>query len=300
MWKLKHITKKPNLEIDLQSFKCKEELGSGNFGIVHKGTATGLDSKYPDSETEVAIKTPKLSLFQDRTQCVTLLEEIQILSSLERHLNLVNMIGSCTSYLQSKGKVWLLLEFCEHGNMKDFLRNHELDLSDKHAVSYEESGQLNSRLLLHWIFDIVHGMKYLSKENIKHGDLSARNILIAEQELNGSTKLYAKVSDFGLSKSFYGNITYRRQKRLKVPWKWTAPEGLNANEFTIVSDVWSFGVLVWEIFSMGREPYAGLTSEEVVAKLSCGYTLPFPGQLNHVTTWSPVDVYNTIFALLCL
>ena len=102
------------------------------------------------------------------------------------------------------------------------------------------------------------------------------------QECDGSLRLVAKVSDFGLSKTFYDNISYRKQKRNYVPWKWMAPEYLNTSRFTLASDVWSFGVVIWEIFSLGKEPYVGQSVENMITKLKTGYSLPCPEEVNQV------------------
>lgn len=95
-------------------------LGSGNFGSVYEGEAVGL--LHPDSRTKVAIKTVHDAF--DREQLNALLCEIKILANLDLDMNLVNLLGSCTSQLAETGKLWLLLEFCEHGDMKTFLIKH--------------------------------------------------------------------------------------------------------------------------------------------------------------------------------
>ena len=92
----------------------------------------------------------------------------------------------------------------------------------------------------------------------------------------------AKVSDFGLSKMFYDKISYRKEKRNYVPWKWMAPEYLQTGCFTITSDVWSFGIVIWEIFSLGKEPYVGKNVEEIILKLKEGYHLPCPEDMGQV------------------
>jgi serine/threonine protein kinase len=155
--------------------------------------------------------------------------------------------------------------------------------------------ELNSRLLLQWAHNIAKGMKYLSRKHIMHGDLAARNILIGRgQGCNGLSKLVAKVSDFGLSKTFYDNIRYKKQKRQYVPWKWMAIEYLQTGCLTITSDVWSYGIVFWEIFSLGKEPYAGQNSEEMISKLKDGYRLPCPEEVTKESNWSPTEIYNQL------
>ena len=98
----------------------------------------------------------------------------------------------------------------------------------------------------------------------------------------GKSRLVAKVSDFGLSKTFYDNMIYKKRQRQYVPWKWMAPEFLYKSCFTLASDVWSFGIVLWEIFSMGHEPYAEMTAEDLIKKLQNGYSLPMPDQIDKV------------------
>ena len=90
------------------------------------------------------------------------------------------------------------------------------------------------------------------------------------------------MSDFGLSKTFYDNIRYKKQKRQYVPWKWMAIEYLQTGCLTITSDVWSYGIVLWELFSCGKEPYMGKNVEEMIAKLKDGYHLPCPEEVNEV------------------
>ena len=107
-------------------------------------------------------------------------------------------------------------------------------------------------------------------------------LFISGQGSNGLSTLGAKVSDFGLSKTFYDNIRYKKQKRQYVPWKWMAIEYLQTGCLTITSDVWSYGIVLWELFSLGKEPYMGKNVEEMIAKLKDGYHLPCPEDVDKV------------------
>ena len=195
--------------------------------------------------------------------------------------------------------------------MKKFLIKHEKELKEDSS----ENGRRhtpNYRLLINWAFDIAKGMQYLARMHIMHGDLAARNILIQKGKVkylqlqygtgiirdccgmklfldisisvisvkdeNGESSLVAKVSDFGLSKTFYDNIRYKRQNQNDVPWKWMALEYLQSGHLTITSDVWSYGVVLWEILSIGREPYTNFTAEEMLSQFKNGYYLPCPDE----------------------
>ena len=96
------------------------------------------------------------------------------------------------------------------------------------------------------------------------------------------SQLVAKVSDFGLSKTFYDNIRYKKQKRQYVPWKWMALEYLQTGCLTITSDVWSYGIVIWELFSLGKEPYVGKNVEDMILQLKDGYHLPCPEEVKQV------------------
>ena len=126
-----------------------------------------------------------------------------------------------------------------------------------------------------------------------HGDLAARNVLIGYDPLGCNYPL-AKVSDFGLSKKFYDNIKYTKEIRLEIPWKWMALEYFRDDFFTLTSDVWSFAVVVWEIFSLGHSPYGPQGYEEVMELLENGYRLPCPREATEISAWSADKLYRKI------
>ena len=113
---------------------------------------------------------------------------------------------------------------------------------------------------------------------------------LAKGDEADAVKLVAKISDFGLSKTFYDNIRYKKQKRYYVPWKWMALEYLQTGDLTITSDVWSYGVVLWEIFSLGKEPYMNKDLEDMLAQLKDGYQLSCPEEA--------LKVFSVIIALI--
>ena len=250
-----HLSYSGKYEIDQSRFEIGRKLGGGNFGSVHEGMAE--DPIHPGQTIKVAIKSVNNPL--DPAQIYSLICEIKILDRLEKRLDLVNMIGACTTQFRI-GKIWLLLEYCPHGDVKSFLLKNRDVISqglNHHMVPHEI---LNIRLFIKWSYSICKGMEHLASKKIMHGDLATRNILITKHHNDES--YLAKIGDFGLSKAFYGNGSYLKQERKSIPWKWMAVDYFETDVLTLSSNVWSFGVVFWEVLSMGQFPYAGGEAEE--------------------------------------
>ena len=277
----------PKKEIERTTFKVGKILGSGNFGTVFKGEAIGLF--YPKSKTYVAIKTVSNTSNEDDINALVC--EIKILSNLDLHCNLVNLVGACTSQLETNGEIWLLLELCDKGDLKDFLLKHRQEFQEKLT---KKGNDIDNRLLLTWSYDVAKGMEYLASKNVMHGDLAARNVLISSEKNSKGEILVAKVADFGLSKQLYENSYYRKVERNYVPWKWMAYEFLQDGAFQRKSDVWSYGVVVWELFSLGKSPYGGQTYDEVFKRLGEGYRLPCPDNIKEIKTWPAEEIYSEL------
>ena len=275
-------------EIEKSSFELTTMMGSGCFGTVYKGTLYGLYGK--DTKTVVAIKS--LTDTTELSKIENFLDEIKIMSILDPHLNLVNMIGSCTSDYIVNGSLWLILQFCNHGDLKKFL------IQNRNKILQNSSSEnnfmfINTRCLLLWIYGIAQGMKFLSHNRIMHGDLAARNILLCEDPFE-TQYLVPKIADFGLSKKFNDLERYDKIARPHVPWKWMAIEFLKNNFFTLNSDVWSFAVVVWEVLSLGKDPYLYQDVFTVIDNLEQGYRLPLPEECRAIDSWSPQTLYTNL------
>ena len=272
-----HLSYSGDHEIDRSKFEIGRKLGGGNFGSVHVGMVEDLI--HPGQMHKVAIKSVNNPL--DPSQIYSLICEIKILDQLEKRLDLVNMVGACTTQFKS-GKIWLLLEYCPHGDMKTFLLKNRDAISQGLYDKMVPHEILNTRLFIKWSHSICTGMEYLSSKKIMHGDLAARNILITK--LDNDESYMAKITDFGLSKAFYEDASYLKQERTSIPWKWMAVEYFETNVLTLSSDVWSFGVVFWEILSFGQFPYAGGDCEETIKKIKSGFRLPVPDEVKE-TIW---------------
>ena len=270
-----------NGEFHRSQFKINCVLAKGHFGTIHIGELTMTSN----STRVVAIKSVSR---QTESDLSNFLSEIKIMRLVPPHMNVVRMFGACTTDIALHNQAWIFLEYCKFGDLKNFLCDHE-----KSILSSITNDQINSRCLIQWCYDIAKGMQYLAKCNIMHGDLAARNILLNQDPLM-TGYIVAKVADFGLSKRFYDNLKYEKKNRNFIPWKWMAYEYLTRDYFTLTSDVWSFGVVTWEIFSLGRTPYGHISYIVLLDQLESGYRLPCPKEIENISSWSPKQIYDKL------
>ncbi|XP_062941403.1 tyrosine-protein kinase Fer isoform X1 [Cynocephalus volans] len=216
-----------------------ELLGKGNFGEVYKGTLK--------DKTSVAVKTCKEDLPQELK--IKFLQEAKILKQYD-HPNIVKLIGVCTQ----RQPVYIIMELVPGGDFLSFLRKKKDELKPKQLVKFS--------------LDAASGMLYLESKNCIHRDLAARNCLVAENNV-------LKISDFGMSRQEDGGV-YSSSGLKQIPIKWTAPEALNYGRYSSESDVWSFGILLWETFSLGVCPYPGMTNQQAREQVERGYRMSAP------------------------
>nr|XP_046225565.1 tyrosine-protein kinase Fer isoform X1 [Oncorhynchus gorbuscha]XP_046225566.1 tyrosine-protein kinase Fer isoform X1 [Oncorhynchus gorbuscha] len=216
-----------------------ELLGKGNFGEVFKGTLR--------DKTPVAVKTCKEDLPQELK--IKFLSEARILKQYD-HANIVKLIGVCTQ----RQPIYIVMELVSGGDFLSFLRKKKEDLKTKQLVKFS--------------LDAAAGMAYLELKNCIHRDLAARNCLVGESNL-------LKISDFGMSRQEDDGI-YSSSGLKQIPIKWTAPEALNYGRYSSESDVWSYGILLWETFSLGVCPYPGMTNQQAREQVEKGYRMSCP------------------------
>lgn len=224
-------------EIERESLQLHKKLGAGMFGEVWKGLWNGT--------TEVAIKTLK----QGTMSPEAFLAEAKIMKLL-RHEKLVNLYA-----VVSSEPIYIVTEFMCHGSLLDYLK----DGLGRNTNLVEQ---------LDMAAQIASGMAYIERMNYIHRDVRAANILVGKNQV-------CKVADFGLARLIEDD-EYNAHQGAKFPIKWTAPEAATHGRFTIKSDVWSFGILLTEIITKGRIPYASMSNREVLEKLESNYRMPKP------------------------
>lgn len=186
-----------------------------------------------------------------------LASELKLLIYMGPHPNIINVLASCTI----RGDLWVIMEYCDHGNLKDFLsaRRNRYDPSwTKNSV--DMSSDICLFDLVHMCEQILMGLMFIHCWDVVHRDLSARNILV-------DAHFNMKIADFGLARA----DDFIAELDDIMPIKWTALESLLRHEYSKKSDIWSMGVLMWEIFSLGEVPYPGMSSGEVIKQLKGGY-----------------------------
>ena len=224
-------------EIDRQQICLIRRLGAGQFGEVWEGLWNGT--------TAVAVKTLKTGTMSPQQ----FLQEAALMKKLH-HPNLIQLYAVCTR----QEPIFIITEFMKYGSLREYLRG--------------EGRSLQQNQLIDMSAQVAAGMAYLETQNYIHCDLAARNILVGEH-------MMCKVADFSLACVINKDI-YEAQIGTKLLIKWTAPEAALYNRFTIKPDVWSFGIVLYEIITYGRFPYPGMTDAEVLERLSQGYRMGCP------------------------
>ncbi|KAL0820184.1 hypothetical protein ABMA28_006109 [Loxostege sticticalis] len=278
-------------ELKSEKLLLHEVIGEGAFGVVRRGTLEPAGK-------EVAVKM--LKDFPTLDEIRSFRAEMELMKSVGAHPHVVSLVGCC-----SGRKPLIVAEYCSRGDLLSYLRcswdvmvskrnakyyNNNIESTDyrndlfkcqlqgeysKLVVNklYDLEGlcdtELTTRDLLSFCRQIAMGMEFLASNRLVHRDLAARNVLVSSDRT-------LKIADFGLSRDVYEENLYKQKGNGKLPMKWMALESLTKRIYTSQSDVWSFGVVMWEVVSVGASPYPGVPPERLPRLLRAGYRMPRP------------------------
>ncbi|XP_032018574.1 muscle, skeletal receptor tyrosine-protein kinase isoform X3 [Hylobates moloch] len=267
-----------SLEYPRNNIEYVRDIGEGAFGRVFQARAPGLLPYEPF--TMVAVKMLKEEASADMQ--ADFQREAALMAEFDNP-NIVKLLGVC-----AVGKpMCLLFEYMAYGDLNEFLRSmspHTVcslshsDLSMRAQVSSPGPPPLSCAEQLCIARQVAAGMAYLSERKFVHRDLATRNCLVGEN-------MVVKIADFGLSRNIYSADYYKANENDAIPIRWMPPESIFYNRYTTESDVWAYGVVLWEIFSYGLQPYFGMAHEEVIYYVRDGNILSCPENC-------PVELYN--------
>ncbi|XP_025215804.1 muscle, skeletal receptor tyrosine-protein kinase isoform X2 [Theropithecus gelada] len=267
-----------SLEYPRNNIEYVRDIGEGAFGRVFQARAPGLLPYEPF--TMVAVKMLKEEASADMQ--ADFQREAALMAEFDNP-NIVKLLGVC-----AVGKpMCLLFEYMAYGDLNEFLRSmspHTVcslshsDLSMRAQVSSPGPPPLSCAEQLCIARQVAAGMAYLSERKFVHRDLATRNCLVGEN-------MVVKIADFGLSRNIYSADYYKANENDAIPIRWMPPESIFYNRYTTESDVWAYGVVLWEIFSYGLQPYYGMAHEEVIYYVRDGNILSCPENC-------PVELYN--------
>uniref|UniRef100_U3JK63 Tyrosine-protein kinase receptor n=1 Tax=Ficedula albicollis TaxID=59894 RepID=U3JK63_FICAL len=237
----------------------KWELGEGAFGKVFLAECYNL---LPEQEKMlVAVKALKEATESAR---LDFQREAELLTALQ-HEHIVKFYGVCT-----EGEPLIMVfEYMKHGDLNRFLRSHGPDAKMLEQAPGQPRGPLALGHMLHIATQIASGMVYLASLHFVHRDLATRNCLVGHD-------LVVKIGDFGMSRDIYSTDYYRVGGRTMLPIRWMPPESILYRKFTTESDIWSFGVVLWEIFTYGKQPWYQLSNTEAIECITQGRELERP------------------------
>lgn len=242
-------------EIPRNSVVINRKLGEGAFGTVYGGEANFPQKGW----VAVAVKTLKIG--SSTEEKLDFLSEAEVMKRFD-HKNIIRLLGVCTK----DEPIYTIMEFMLYGDLKTFLLARRHLVNDK---TIEESDEISSKKLTSMALDVARGLSYLAQLKYVHRDVASRNCLINAQRI-------VKLADFGMTRPMFENDYYKFTRKGMLPVRWMSPESLALGVFTPASDVWSFGILLYEIITFGSFPYQGMTNTEVLEYVKMGNTVTIP------------------------
>ncbi|XP_037742257.1 fibroblast growth factor receptor 1 isoform X4 [Caretta caretta] len=272
----------PRWELPRDRLILGKPLGEGCFGQVVLAEAIGLDKDKPNRVTKVAVKMLK----SDATEkdLSDLISEMEMMKMIGKHKNIINLLGACTQ----DGPLYVIVEYASKGNLREYLQaRRPPGMEYCYNPTHLPEEQLSFKDLVSCAYQVARGMEYLASKKCIHRDLAARNVLVTEDNV-------MKIADFGLARDIHHIDYYKKTTNGRLPVKWMAPEALFDRIYTHQSDVWSFGVLLWEIFTLGGSPYPGVPVEELFKLLKEGHRMDKPSNCTNELYMMMRDCWHAV------
>ncbi|KAH9520631.1 hypothetical protein DERF_004331, partial [Dermatophagoides farinae] len=249
---------------DYQTITLIKSLGKGAFGEVHEAILH-------KTEQRVAVKVLNKNSTKDEDQC-NFLKEAKFMSKF-KHPHILQLLGVCLNHHSSS--IVIVLELMEAGDLLKYLRSNRPgsnNHSNKQPSTSISSSPLTIDDLMSICIDVAKGCEYLEQKQFVHRDLAARNCLVSSADRE---KRVVKIADFGLTRGLYQQNYYRKEGGL-MPVRWMSPESLSDGVFTTQSDVWSYSVIMYEVMTLGQQPYQAYSNKEVLEFVKSGGILERP------------------------
>nr|XP_033797122.1 fibroblast growth factor receptor 2 isoform X7 [Geotrypetes seraphini] len=272
----------PVWEFSREKLTLGKPLGEGCFGQVVMAEAVGIDKERPKEALTVAVKMLK----DDATEkdLSDLVSEMEMMKMIGKHKNIINLLGACTQ----DGPLYVIVEYAAKGNLREYLRvRRPPGMEYSFDINRVPEEQLTFKDLVSCTYQLARGMEYLASQKCIHRDLAARNVLVTENNV-------MKIADFGLARDINNIDYYKKTTNGRLPVKWMAPEALFDRVYTQQSDVWSFGILMWEIFTLGGSPYPGIPVEELFKLLKEGHRMDKPPNCTNELYMTMRDCWHAV------
>ncbi|XP_036915518.1 fibroblast growth factor receptor 2 isoform X7 [Sturnira hondurensis] len=272
----------PKWEFPRDKLTLGKPLGEGCFGQVVMAEAVGIDKEKPKEAVTVAVKMLK----DDATEkdLSDLVSEMEMMKMIGKHKNIINLLGACTQ----DGPLYVIVEYASKGNLREYLRaRRPPGMEYSYDINRVPEEQMTFKDLVSCTYQLARGMEYLASQKCIHRDLAARNVLVTENNV-------MKIADFGLARDVNNIDYYKKTTNGRLPVKWMAPEALFDRVYTHQSDVWSFGVLMWEIFTLGGSPYPGIPVEELFKLLKEGHRMDKPANCTNELYMMMRDCWHAV------
>nr|XP_045607313.1 atrial natriuretic peptide receptor 2-like isoform X2 [Procambarus clarkii] len=242
-------------EIPRDKVVINRKLGEGAFGTVYGGECLF------DAQGWVAVAVKTLKVGSTISEKLDFLSEAEMMKNFD-HENIVRLLGVCTK----TEPIYTVMEFMLYGDLKTYLLARRNLVNEKNR---NDDDEVSNKRLTSMALDIAHGLAYLAELKYVHRDVACRNCLV-------NANRTVKLADFGMTRPMYENNYYKFNRKGMLPVRWMAPESLTDGVFTTMSDIWSYGVLLYEIVTFGAFPFQGMTNDQVLEHVKAGHTIAIP------------------------